>query len=223
MSERAIEELVKFKLSAERLLERLEAIEYPIRSGAVEQLRLAYNATKFTSFTVGADGGLTIGGTLGKVTLTGNLTLGATKQILGSLGVGCHVYANANIVTATGDYATYISFTTEVRDDDTMWAVGDPTKIYATRAGWYYCYLQLLWAANATGVRQAVISTSTSNHAIQENNIVANVTLRQNVSLLVYLAAGASVRFRGYQTSGGNLNLTYQAGFSTYAGMIRIA
>jgi hypothetical protein len=54
---------------------------------------------------------------------------------------------------------TLVTFTTEVYDTDSMWAIGDATKIYAARAGLYLIVMRVLYTYHSgTGnVREHLI------------------------------------------------------------------
>lgn len=66
------------------------------------------------------------------------------------------VQRSTNQVIATGT-VTYISFNTEVKDTDGIWAIGVPTRIEPNTAGLYLIVASGFFASNATGVRDLTV------------------------------------------------------------------
>jgi hypothetical protein len=100
---------------------------------------LSQGSCAFGSVIVGADGLL-----LGDTQTHGapgpdNLRVAGTVEcgkIIQSTAIGCRVY-KTNTQTITSDVAAAVSFTTEDSDTDGCWAVGQPTRLVATRYGHY--------------------------------------------------------------------------------------
>lgn len=140
-------------------------------------------------------------------------------------GPGVVVYNDSNITIANADANQWLTFNSEVRDDDGMHSTSTNTgRLTATRAGWYYVYLQVSFTGNATGRRLIAIRENVNAQIAAQAALVVDAnTLRMNVSMLVYMAANAYVTCRAFQNSGGNLDVLYMAGESPYFGMVRVA
>jgi hypothetical protein len=84
--------------------------------------------------------------------------------------------------------------------------------ITVPNAGIYAVVMQGAWAANATGIRSLIISASATpyGNALWENDSPATAagSMNQTLSVLVPLAAGATISAQVFQTSGGALNFT---------------
>lgn len=64
----------------------------------------------------------------------------------------CSLIATSTAGIGNGTYAV-MTWVTEVADTDSMWAVGQPTRIYLTTAGTYRICASAGWAASGSGVR----------------------------------------------------------------------
>lgn len=141
-------------------------------------------------------------------------------------GPTCIVYNNANVAWPTGVYNTAFTFNTEQVDEYAMWDASDPTKIIAKVSGWYHVYAKATWAVNATGIRFIAINRNAfylnGQYAVQVQ-ASASETMRMSVSGVFWMDVNDYIRLRPYQTSGGNLDMSYVAGASVYMGMTRIA
>lgn len=179
-------------------------------------------------------GGAGDGGTFDAANLTsGTATDGYVLTADGSggaaweqrfIGPGVVVYNNANIAIANNSATEWLTFNSELRDDDNMHSTTTNTdRLVATRAGWYYVYCQIVFAGNATGRRQVVVAASTGHMAQQGAGVVDANSLGLNVSLLTYLDVNDYVRARAFQTSGGSLNVSYISGLSPYFGMVMLS
>jgi hypothetical protein len=139
-------------------------------------------------------------------------------------GPGVVAYNNADITITTGDANQWLTFNSEVRDDDNMHSASVNTgRLTATRPGWYYVYAQVTLAGNATGRRLLLIRDSNARIAAQTALVVNTNPVRLNVSMLTYLVVNDYVSVRAFQNSGGDLNILYSAGESPYFGMVRVS
>ncbi len=140
-------------------------------------------------------------------------------------GPGVVVYNDSNITIANADVNQWLTFNSEVRDDDGMHSTSTNTgRLTATRAGWYYVYAQVDFTGNATGRRLIAIRENTTVRIASQTALVVDAnTVRLNASMLVYMTVNDYVICRAYQNSGGNLDVLYVAGESPYFGMVRVA
>lgn len=101
---------------------------------------------------------------------------------------------------------TNLNWTNEQFDSDNMHVAGsDLITIPAT--GKYLVTAALYWAANATGVRSAlIIKNGVTEVAGDTRNAVSSGRVRQNVTIELLLVKGDTIALRGFQTSGGQLN-----------------
>lgn len=132
-----------------------------------------------------------------------NLT-GSVKQ---STALGCRVYRNSaqTISTAT---VTALSFSHEINDTDTCWAVGDPTKLYARTAGYYSFGASVAWTGNATGSRIVYVRKDGTTILCAERD--AGLGVEQSMSVSggqLYFAADEYIEVMVYQNSGGDLDV----------------
>jgi hypothetical protein len=64
------------------------------------------------------------------------------------------------------------------------------------------------WSANVTGVRQIALYHNTTLKNVQSYVTNATASTSFNYFTIAQLAANDTVTIRGYQTSGGNLNIS---------------
>jgi len=96
-----------------------------------------------------------------------------------------------------------------------------PDFLTAPRSGTYFFSASVGWVANATGFRRVDIDTTGSTvetvaYVVAPPNNGAQ--LAQNLSGVVHLNAGESVRVAGLQTSGGSLTATLHSFEGAYVG-----
>lgn len=84
--------------------------------------------------------------------------------------------------------------------------------IPAGLGGYYHVFGNVLFAANAVGLRKLVITDGVTAFAIHYIPGFAAGSHSLIVEVTRYLAAGASVYLFTHQTSGGNLNILQEAG-----------
>ena len=125
----------------------------------------------------------------------------------GSAGTapGFSAYQNAVTACANGTETTILFQATD-ENIDTMYATGTGIAT-VPRAGLWLFTGTLEWASNATGTRAIHLETNTANRgAWKWMEASTDATGRESAALLVYLAASATVKCRGRQSSGGSLN-----------------
>ncbi len=112
------------------------------------------------------------------------------------------------ISTSTG---TPVSFSTELSDTDSIWAIGDPTKFVAPRAGLYHFTASAgQWEGHATGWRETYFylngTTIVGNDILMVPSDSAQMHLPPH-SVDVRLAATDVIEFYVWQNSGGDLDI----------------
>jgi hypothetical protein len=126
----------------------------------------------------------------------------------------CYVYNNANISVATSGTAQALTFNTEIYDTDAMHSTSSNTdRITIVTAGYYVLVGNVIWAANATGVRELAIQRNgTTVWAIRDTAVAAGEAHIQDI-VTPPLLASATDYFQLFarQTSGGALNATTAA------------
>jgi hypothetical protein len=165
--------------------------------------------------------------TLGANTLDASFTSGilalGTGKITSSIALGARVYRNSNQSIANNT-ETAISFNTEVRDDDNIWASGSPTRLTCKHAGWYHIVGNIHVDQNTVGVTQARIRLNGSTWiAIANQDVSSTSNEIIIVSTDYYLSVYDYVELTIYQNSGGALNVNYQSVFSPVFSMVRYA
>lgn len=127
----------------------------------------------------------------------------------------CRVYNSANLSTTSGVSFT-VTLNSERWDTDTMHDTGSNTeRIKATTAGRYLFVAQIEFAANATGYRQLAIQHSAAavNVALAvESGPTASLATVLNAATFYPMTATEYVYVVTHQTSGGALNVVYDAG-----------
>lgn len=148
---------------------------------------------------------------------TGAWTIPAGGGGGGSTTMGAIVtrVATMNITTAT---TTAVSFDTEVRDDSTFYAAGQPTRLTAPSTGWYVVSAWLAWDANTGGDRIVELRYNNTTYVPGQSDVTPPQGLRQNVAMAAYMAAGEYVEVTVYQTSGTTRTLTGGMSIAAVAG-----
>lgn len=129
----------------------------------------------------------------------------------------CRVRKSSNMATANATPVA-CTFDTAIKNDNVMWeGVTNPSRITATKPGWYKVTGQVEWAANATGDRDIRIIKNGSATAILGQSVVKSATLvtSQIVEAYVYLVPGDYVELILNQTSTGALDVTAAAARET--------
>jgi hypothetical protein len=120
--------------------------------------------------------------------------------------VRVHESANQSIPTST---ITAIAFDQERYDTAGMHDPASNTLLTAPVSGIYLLTGQVIWAANATGLRDLALIRS-SGLTISESDSMPGSNLfdpTTQIQTVVQLAAGDSVKLVALQTSGGSLNI----------------
>jgi len=142
----------------------------------------------------------------------------------GPTDISARVYNNANLSIANAT-ETYPTFNTEQWDTDTIHDTALNTdRLTATTAGKYYVFATVLFADNATGIRQVTIEHSGCGCDIArftqkaaDSPFVGGITLGTHYNF----TAGQYVRVRVYQNSGGALNVIANGVFPSF-GMVKV-
>jgi hypothetical protein len=120
---------------------------------------------------------------------------------------GCRVYRSTTQSINTGTL-TALSFDTEVVDTDGCWAVGDPTRLYAQRDGYYAaggCW-EMVSTQNTVASRILVLVrvNGTTAVAIGDNHTIANKTAAVGCAVgMIWLSAGDYVEIMALHDEGG--------------------
>jgi hypothetical protein len=130
--------------------------------------------------------------------------------ILNYTGRGVAVYHDANQSIANATLVT-LAFNQERWDthghhDNTT----NNSRLTAQRTGWYYVWVVIGWAANATGYRYGYIIRSATTYVIQGGQMAvstAGTATTHSFGRAVYLAANDYVQVQVAQNSGAALNV----------------
>ena len=144
-----------------------------------------------------------------------------------SVSVGVRVYRDAAFVhNNTGNWLT-IDFNQQRWDDpdDNQWAVApNPTRLTCQFDGIYVITGHIQWLANGVGRRQlSIYLNSTTFVAITTHLNVTAQLLFQSLATTYKLSVGDFVELRGWQNSGGNLNITAVGNYTPEFSMVRVA
>lgn len=124
-------------------------------------------------------------------------------------------YRSAALGAFNADW-TAVPFDTDVFDNASMHdTVTNPTRLIAPVTGLYLVTGQIMWEANATGVRWVRI---TKNGAIQNHvsqSAASSQQTVQNITALLSLTAGQYVEIEGYQNSGETLSISAGSTFTS--------
>lgn len=108
---------------------------------------------------------------------------------------------------------TLVTFTSEEVDDDGLHSiVANTSRITVAVAGWYEVLGQISYAANATGIRRAMLLKNGATFGDATAEAVDSGGHIMQVHGETLCAAGDYLELQGYQSSGGNLLLSTGAG-----------
>lgn len=119
-----------------------------------------------------------------------------------------HAYIYQTSAQSTANAAwTAISFSAELRDTDTMWTAGSPTRLTINSSGWWEFEYAIWWASAADTnwrlpslrVNGTLFSTQTAGANNGQDIIIRGITD-------LYLYTGDYVELCSWQSSGGSLN-----------------
>ena len=132
----------------------------------------------------------------------------------------CRAYNNANI-SINNNTTTELTFNSERWDTDEIHStVTNTGRLTCKTAGIYSVFASVSFAANATGIRELrfLVNGSVTHGSVRlaaassgKTNLVSTVQLS--------LAVNDYIEVQVFQSSGGNLNLEYDAQFSPEFGM----
>ena len=152
--------------------------------------------------------------TCGSITASGTISAGTNSMTCGSITSSTQPYlelANTNSVSISSSSDTPLTFTSTVRTQGSGITLGtDSTTITTSVAGTYSITVNVLYQANATGVRNVYLSLNGSSNAC-DVNYPANAgsqPVRVNLSWTQYYAANSNLVLRTWQNSGSSLNIT---------------
>lgn len=126
--------------------------------------------------------------------------------------VRCVLFRNASQAIANTTF-TDISWDNEESDTDGMWAIGDPTKLYCTKAGTYNVAADVMVGAAASGIWQARLYKNTTLIDIFDQSTVGFGFIRI-VANGITLTEGDYLKITLYQNSGGSLNISASSGYT---------
>ncbi|MBM9499225.1 hypothetical protein JWG44_03030 [Leptospira sp. 201903071] len=146
--------------------------------------------------------------------------------------------ANSNRIITLGNTRVYrnivsntvnstpiaISFDSVVYDTNNIFSLTDPTKLTIKNAGLYHVLGQLSYAQNATGIRKVNIVLNDLS-VIGSTAVPAATTDLTNISTesIYRLASGDFIRLQGFQSSGGNLDIAVNSGYSQVLTVTKIS
>jgi len=120
---------------------------------------------------------------------------------------------------------TAVSFDTEDYDNDNMWeGVTNPTYLTIRTPGIYLFIGQVHWAANAAGFRTLLVQLLPAGYIAQVRTDIDDATneWRGQISTTWQCSAGNTALLYVYQNSGGNLNISHEAGQAPVLQAVRI-
>jgi len=151
-------------------------------------------------------------GTTGQVlNVTGGIPAWATPAS-GVTFAGVSLY-NSTTVSAANNTVTTMTFDSELFDTDAYHSTATNTSritIPAGKAGYYLLYGQITFLASSTGVRQAQLHKNGSASELTIDalpNSASAVNDNPQVTSIQYLAVADYIEIKGFQTSGGALNM----------------
>lgn len=104
---------------------------------------------------------------------------------------------------------TAISFDTEKRDDNSYWAIGDPTNIFLPATDVYQVSYSVVWTEDfPAGYRSQNIEVNGSVWEACGTKYLADGIMGLNGSCSIYGSTGHAVVLKVLQDSGGNRNIT---------------
>jgi hypothetical protein len=95
-------------------------------------------------------------------------------------------------------------FTTEERDDNNYWSVGQPTRITIPETGWYSIGCSFQLASGVTAAILYITLNGAANISVVSNSGTDSLALSTNY----YFSSSDYIEFYAYQDSGGSLNAT---------------
>jgi len=120
---------------------------------------------------------------------------------------------NSTTVSAANATSTTMTFDLELFDTDGYHSTSSNTgriTIPAGKAGYYLLFGQITFLASSTGGRQASLHKNGSATELTIDalpNSASTVNDNPQVTSIQYLAVGDYIEIKGYQTSGGSLNM----------------
>ena len=145
-----------------------------------------------------------------------------TLDVAAISGMDKCVVSLGSVFSVPNNSVTAITWDTEVKDTNSMFAGGSPTIITIQTTGFYLVAFGISYAFNATGQRRATIVLSgTSGVApLAQTDASAAGVAGYNLVAAHDMTAADTVTFQGFQDSGGALNASAN---STYAMVARLA
>jgi hypothetical protein len=162
---------------------------------------------------------------------TGNVALGTR---VATLEAGSSATALVRVIRSTnqtiGNSAfTAVSWSSAPRNVNTLWAVGNPTRLTVPtgQGGLYFLQGGFIFAVNATGARQILVrlngdSVNGYRRSSNTNAVAGSFFTEVAFSTYLELVAGDYVEVMAWQNSGGNLDLVAQDGSPSFV-MRRVA
>jgi len=154
---------------------------------------------------------LAIGSSAQVLTVSGGIPAWATPAS-GVTFAGVSLY-NSTTVSAANATLTTMTFDSELFDTDAYHSTATNTgriTIPAGKAGYYLLYGQITFLASSTGMRQASLHKNGSANELTIDglpNSASSVNDNPEVTSIQYLAVADYIEIKGYQTSGGALNM----------------
>ncbi len=132
------------------------------------------------------------------------------------------VLSLAAVFSVPNNALTAITWDTEVKDTNSMFAGGSPTIVTIQTTGFYLAILNVTFAANATGQRRvAMVLSGTAGVApLEQTDASAAGIAGYNLVVAHDMTAADTVTFQAFQDSGGALNASAN---SSYAMVVRLA
>lgn len=127
------------------------------------------------------------------------------------------------IAPTTTAVTASLPFTTEVFDTDTMWAVGQPTRIIFQKRGLFLIGAFALWVGNVTGYREmSILYTPSvgvpSTLETTRDDDPPATDLYQKINYQWFFEVGDYIEIQVTQTSGGGLNVGSGVAWAMYTG-----
>jgi hypothetical protein len=117
-----------------------------------------------------------------------------------------------------------ISFDTIVYDTNNIFTLNDPTKVTISKPGLYHILGQLSYATNGTGIRKVNLVlndlTNIGSTAIPAApGDLTNISSESTYRLIV----GDYLRLQGFQSSGANLDIAVNSGYSQVLSITKLS
>lgn len=167
----------------------------------------------------GGGGTAPMGDSLAKLQAYGNIG----DLPIGYRNVTVRVFNSANI-SILNDAATVLTFDSERWDTDGIHSTSANTgRLTCVTPGEYLIFAQILFEANATGVRRLQIRLNGTTFLASDGFIAASEGASYlNTSTHFDLVIGDYLEALGFQTSGAALNITADPNHSPEFGMVRV-